>query len=72
MALTHTRIMKSSNVASVGYDPAGRQLEVTFHDGANYRYHGVPPSVHDGLLKAPSAGGFVAGKLRGKFRAERV
>lgn len=54
--------MKSSTIASVGYDAATRTLEVQFRptpsakDGAIYTYTDVPPEVHAELLAAPSIG----------------
>lgn len=50
--------MSSSNIASVGYDPASNTLEVEFHSGSVYQYFRVPSSVHDGLMSAPSKGGY--------------
>lgn len=48
----------SSNIAEVGYDSQSNILEVAFIGGAVYRYLGVPSSVHDDLLSAPSVGSF--------------
>jgi hypothetical protein len=36
------RPVRSSNVASVGYDESSSTLEVEFHGGRVYRYFGVP------------------------------
>ena len=70
--MDRTKIARSSNIAEVGYDPEQKHLEIKFHDGGTYRYHDVPASTHADMMKAKSAGGFVAEKIRGKFRTERV
>ena len=51
--------VQSSNLASVGYDPGTATLEVEFLSGAVYQYFGVPESVHEGLLNAPSKGRYL-------------
>jgi len=33
----------SSNIATVGYDPATRTMEVTFKSGSTYAYENVSP-----------------------------
>jgi hypothetical protein len=51
--------VRSSHVASVGYDPASRVLEIGFHSGSVYQYFGVPPDVYRAILSAPSVGRYV-------------
>lgn len=46
----------SSNLASVGYDPEARVLEVEFRGGAVWRYLDVPPEEHAALMAAESKG----------------
>jgi hypothetical protein len=53
------RALRSSNVHSAKHDPETNTLHVKFHDGAIYEYEGVPASVHQGLMNAPSAGSFL-------------
>jgi hypothetical protein len=48
----------SSNLASVGYDPNTRTLEVQFHSGGIYQYSGVPQPVYADLMAASSHGRF--------------
>jgi KTSC domain-containing protein len=50
--------VSSSNIASIGYDPERKELEVAFKGGATYRYHGVEEDTFLGLKNAKSAGGF--------------
>ena len=46
----------SSNIASLGYDPDSRVLEVEFKRGDVYQYLDVPETVYQRLLRATSVG----------------
>ena len=46
----------SSNLRSVGYDPATQTLEVEFHSSGVYEDLNVPAYRHAGLLSAASKG----------------
>jgi hypothetical protein len=50
--------VQSSNLASVGYDPATSTLEVEFHNGGVYQYYGVPSQVYESLINAASKGSY--------------
>ena len=63
--------VESSSLKSVGYAPESRTLEVEFHHGAVYRYLGVPPSVHEALLRAESKGAFLNREVRDRYPYER-
>lgn len=58
--------VKSSNVVSVGYDPATKTMAVEFNSGT-YHYHGVSADLHSRMLAAESIGGFHSKYVRGKF-----
>ncbi|HMJ13047.1 MAG TPA: KTSC domain-containing protein [Polyangiaceae bacterium] len=64
--------VRSSSVASVGYDDAEFVLEIEFHNGKVYRYRDVPAAAHRLLLQAPSVGEFVNTVIKPRFEAERV
>lgn len=64
--------VKSSDLASVGYDAKIRVLEIEFHSGGIYRYHEVPREIFERLLAAESKGRFFAGQIRNRFRFERI
>lgn len=49
----------SSNVAEIGYDPETETLEVAFIRGGVYQYLGVPTSIYNELLVAPSVGRYL-------------
>jgi phage repressor protein C with HTH and peptisase S24 domain len=62
--------VKSSVVASVGYDPTQRRLEVAFHNGRVYAYFEVPPSVYEELVAAESVGKFFNENVKPNYEAE--
>ena len=63
-----TRVpVTSSNLASVGYDPKLRLLEVEFRHGGVYQYKHVPPNLHAGLLRAASKGSYFAAQIKPVF-----
>jgi hypothetical protein len=62
----------SSNVAEVGYDEDAMVLEVEFHGGKVYQYHGVPADVHAELMASGSVGSFLSTRIKGQYRCERV
>ena len=65
--------VSSSNLASVGYDPATATLEVAFLDGSVYQYFNVPAYVHAGLMSAASHGSyFDAHVKKAGYRYRRV
>jgi hypothetical protein len=57
----------SSNISSVGYEPASQVLEVEFTNGSVYSYEGVPPEVHRGLVDAPSVGSAFHSMIRDQY-----
>jgi hypothetical protein len=64
--------VESSDLRAVGYDELTSLLEVRFHDGRVYHYHGVPLHVFHALLEAPSKGRHFNAEIRRKYRAVRV
>jgi len=51
--------VKSSNIASIGYDENTNTLRVSFLNGSLYDYHSVPESLYNGLMNAASHGGYL-------------
>lgn len=66
------RPLDSSVLASAGYDARIAVLELEFRSGEVYRYFAVPPSVHDGLLAAPSAGRFFTQRIRDRYPTQHA
>ncbi|TAM23402.1 MAG: KTSC domain-containing protein [Nevskiaceae bacterium] len=76
--------VKSSQIASVGYDAGTKTLEIEFpsrkeapHGGAAgpgsiYQYSGVPSEVHANLMGADSPGRFFGVHIRGKFAFKKM
>ncbi|MDN3029434.1 KTSC domain-containing protein [Streptomyces sp. S.PB5] len=62
--------VRSSNVRSVGY--SGGILEVEFHSGGVYQYHGVPEHVYAGLVAAHSKGTYLDRMVKGVYGYSRV
>lgn len=48
--------VRSTNIASIGYDEATSTLEVGFRNGSTYQYYGVPASVWRAVMYASSHG----------------
>ena len=64
--------VRSSNIASIGYESSTYTLEVAFLSGAIYQYYGVPKSVYLGLMNASSHGYFFAANVKRKYRYKEL
>ncbi len=56
----------SSAIHAIGYD--GSTLTVEFHNGRTYDHPGVPYSVYEGLMQAPSKGAYYNRNIRRRYR----
>jgi hypothetical protein len=63
--------VESTTFAIIAYEEARELLQLEFRGGAIY-YFGVPPGVHDCLLRAPSKGRYFNGEIRERFRHVRI
>jgi KTSC domain len=53
-------LVDSASIASIGYDPRRRELEVEFRDtGDVYRYFGVSAAEYSDLMAAESKGTYL-------------
>lgn len=66
------QVVQSSNLKSVGYDPAGQLLEIEFQSGGVYQYQGVPETVYTGLMAASSLGAYFHEHIRNKYPYRKV
>ncbi|NJL89441.1 MAG: KTSC domain-containing protein [Coleofasciculaceae cyanobacterium SM2_1_6] len=66
------QFVSSSNLASVGYDPAASVLEVEFLNGSVYQYWGVPAWIYEGLMAAASKGRYLCRRVRSVYSYQRV
>ena len=66
--------LQSSNIASVGYDPATEEMQVVFQTGEAYRYHGVPAGVYLAVITDPDSHGKAFASLvrRAGFPYEKI
>lgn len=56
--------LESSHLASCGYDPATRTLEVAFHRGHCYQYQDVSAEEYESLRTAYSPGTYFRETIR--------
>ena len=59
--------VSSSNIAAVGYD--GITL---IHSDREYAYYGIPASIYQALLTAPSHGKYHAQHIKHAFPYQRI
>jgi hypothetical protein len=50
--------VNSSAITAVGYDLATNRMKITFKQGNTYDFCRVPLNVYQGLINAPSKGGY--------------
>ena len=62
----------SSDLASIGYDPATQTLEIEFKATGIYQYFSVPPDIFESLHTTPSPGKYFLQHIKGKFAWEKV
>lgn len=65
-----TQILSSTAILSVTCDlddDSPQSIDVTFVNGNTYTHAGVPLTVVQGLVNAPSAGRYYIANLKGKF-----
>ncbi|HZR56972.1 MAG TPA: KTSC domain-containing protein [Terriglobales bacterium] len=60
MIKIHRDPVESSVIATMGYDPLAKILDIEFKDdGRVYRYFDVPASEYDAFMEAPSKGTYL-------------
>ncbi len=62
----------SSNLASVGYDPATQTLEIEFQNGRIYQYFHVLQAEYDELMAASSHGRYFNAYIRDLYPYARI
>ena len=62
--------VESSNIVSVGFEKG--VLEVEFKGGSIYIYRGISNEVYNEFMEADSKGGFLARRIRGKYKCEKA
>jgi hypothetical protein len=64
--------VRSSNIASIGYDDSTSTLEVGFRNGSIYQYYGVPASAGRSVISASSHGRALWRWVRGRYPYREV
>jgi KTSC domain-containing protein len=64
--------LQSSNLKHYTYDDKAHHLDITFHSGKTYRYHGVTPQKLKAFQDAPSKGSHLAKVLIPGHRSEKL
>jgi KTSC domain len=59
--------VESTAIQAMEYNPASRQLRVTFPGGNAYKYYDVPRSVYEGFLDAKSKGLYFNRYIRDRY-----
>lgn len=62
--------VSSSDISSVGYENG--ILYIQFHSGGMYSYSGVPASVYQNLMSAPSKGRYFHANIKGIYAYKRI
>ncbi|MFN8296737.1 MAG: KTSC domain-containing protein [Chitinophagales bacterium] len=65
-------IKTSSTVSKVTYDDSKKILHVEFHNGKEYEYFNVPPSVYERADDAVSIGKFLIADVYGKYESNKL
>lgn len=67
------RPVESTSVASIGYDPATRSLDVQYKSSPTvYRYADVPSSVYAELMSFQSKGTYLAWYVKPRYTVTKV
>lgn len=64
--------VRSSVIASIGYSPEDRLLEIEFHTGRLYHYLEVPPQQYALLMAAESKGRYFNTSIRDEYEAREL
>jgi hypothetical protein len=65
-------VVESTTLITIAYDLDRQLLQLEFRDRAIYHYFDVPVDVYQGLVRAPSKGGYFNRSIRGRFVHTRV
>jgi hypothetical protein len=64
--------VESTTLITIAYDLDRQLLQLEFRDRAIYHYFDVPVDVYQGLVTAPSKGGYFNRSIRGRFVHTRL
>jgi hypothetical protein len=61
------KLVTSSAMQAVGYDPASRRMRIRFAEGNDYDFCGVPESIYQGLMSAFSKGTYYNDYIKDRY-----
>ncbi len=64
--------VKSSNLASIGYDAENEILELEFKHGGIYQYFDVSESVYEELMNADSHGKYFSANIKNDYEYQKM
>ena len=64
--------VNSSNLASVGYDPDNKVLEIEFNSGSLCEYYNVPKEEYLNLMNSNSLGKYFMANIRNEFEYRKI
>ncbi|MFC4739036.1 KTSC domain-containing protein [Flavobacterium ponti] len=64
--------VKSSNIASIGYDETTEILEIEFLSGGIYQYLDVPYYMYEELMNADSHGKYFIAYIKDNYEAKKI
>ena len=62
--------VQSSTISEINYD--GKLLTVTFNNGREYFYEGVPANIYEGFSKAESKGKYFHENINYRYNYSRI
>jgi hypothetical protein len=67
------RVVESSALNSLGYDPSAKILELEFRDsGAVWQYFGITSTMYKKFINSESLGHFFVTKIKGRYPELRI
>lgn len=64
--------VKSSNIASIGYDQSLFILEIEFLNGEIYQYINVPDNIFQGIMSASSHGTYLNQYIKDRYNFNKI
>lgn len=65
-------LVKSSQIAGIGYDLASKTLAIKFNSGGLYHYEGVDAEEYLKLTNAKSIGTFFGSNIKNVFKYTKI
>jgi hypothetical protein len=72
MPIQKTEVKDSSIIKALEYNTEDKSLIVTFHQGRQYRYIGIPSGIYRGLITAESIGNFFHKEIKDIYACKEI